>query len=342
MSSFVEADVTLESSWRAIILFGRNVASYKFALAHSLIELADRDDEFVSLEELAEPFSRYISGHLQDVEKQGTSGSSRFLEACRAFNGGSLSKSDLVDATVKLGFANVIDAFHVVHQGEVGPRFFVDERKAARKGIRVTEELGRLRSSAQWLNLPSEVEARWRLVEAAWELNLPSSVLTVRHDPVLQVLVPNGRHYRRPAITGTRHALNGYQKGKCFYCSADISVADGSGVLADVDHFFPHKLHPFGVAHPINGVWNLVLACASCNRGAGGKFDRVPTRRLLERLWLRNTFLIDSHHPLRETLMAQTGQTASARRAFFQRAYDQSRALLIHTWEPSHALEPAF
>jgi hypothetical protein len=91
--------------------------------------------------------------------------------------------------------------------------------------------------------------------------------------------------------------LNGYQKGKCFYCFADIYL-EGLAI-PDVDHFFPHVLKVVGF-DGIDGVWNLVLACQQCNRGIGGKSDRVPTLHLLERLHLRNEFLIESHHPLRD------------------------------------------
>ena len=52
-----------------------------------------------------------------------------------------------------------------------------------------------------------------------------------------------------------------------------------------------------------NGVWNLVLACKRCNRGGGEKFSAVPSSRLVARLHERNNWLVDSHHPLRETIM---------------------------------------
>jgi len=67
MSSFTEAHPSLESYWRAVILFGRNVASYKFALANSLVELADQRKDFVTLEELAVPFSRHLCEHLNST-----------------------------------------------------------------------------------------------------------------------------------------------------------------------------------------------------------------------------------------------------------------------------------
>jgi hypothetical protein len=75
---------------------------------------------------------------------------------------------------------------------------------------------------------------------------------------------------------------------------------------------------------PVNGVSNLVLACKDCNRGENGKFDRLPSLTLLERLYQRNEYLITSHHPLRETLMMQTGVTSEHRRQYLQDAYNCS------------------
>ena len=56
MVDFLERSPTLDNYWRSIILFGRNVASYKFALAKSLLEFKQRGDDAVTLESLAEPF----------------------------------------------------------------------------------------------------------------------------------------------------------------------------------------------------------------------------------------------------------------------------------------------
>lgn len=146
----------------------------------------------------------------------------------------------------------------------------------------------------------------------------------------------------RKPITACRDALNGYQKGKCFYCFADISVEARSAFLGDVDHFFPPVLGRQGVMFLVDGVWNLVLACAGCNRGPSGKFERVPGLRYLDRLHRRNEHLIQSHHPLRETLMGQAGSNEVARRKFLQAAYDTSVKSLIHTWSPAFEHAPAF
>ena len=192
------------------------------------------------------------------------------------------------------------------------------------------------------VTLPREVEARWRLVETAWELNLPRHVLSVGFDPEGELLVVNDRLFGRKPITSCRDALNGYQKGKCFYCFNDISVLDSAEDLADVDHFFPHTLKPFGLGEMLDGVWNLVLACQSCNRGAKGKFAQLPELRFLERLHTRNSFYIESHHPLRETLILQTGTSEPERRRFLQETYRQSKELLVQNWRPEFEHEPAF
>lgn len=342
MTHFTEVQPTLENYWRSIILFGRNVASYKFALGKSLLELSQKCKETVSLEELAEPFSRHICEHLANALKQATSSSSRFLDACRKFNAGEIKKEALLDATAKLGFNNVIDAFHVVHDGAISVRFFHDERKDRTKGIRLADDLFKLTEHYQYRNLPSEVEARWRLVETAWELELPRHVLSVAFDAEGELLVVNDRRFGRRPITSCRGALNGYQKGKCFYCFDDISILDLADGLADVDHFFPHTLKPHGLGDLLDGVWNLVLACQSCNRGPKGKFAQLPALCLLERLHTRNSFYIESHHPLRETLMLQTGAGEAKRRQFLQDIYRKSKELLVQNWKPAFEHEPAF
>lgn len=338
-TNFTEATPTLENYWRAIILFGQNVASYKFALAKSLLELDKQAGELLRLEELAEPFSRHVCDHLKNEPKQSTSRSSRFLAACDKFNQGDTTKEALVETTLRLGFNNVLDAFHNVNQQEIPVRFFLDEREAG--GIRLTDSFFTLLSSQLARDLPEEVEARWRLVETAWALNVSRNVIAIDYDRDAGLLFPRSAG-RRKSITSCRAALNGYQKGKCFYCSRPISVLPGDVELADVDHFFPHaltRLHESFLAL-VDGVWNLVLACTECNRGQEGKSARVPTLNLLERLHARNEYLISSHHPLRETIIVQTGASESVRRGFLQTRYTMARALIIHTWQPRDLYQP--
>jgi len=221
----------------------------------------------------------------------------------------------------------------VVNRGDIPVRFFIDERRSG-GGIRLTDELFQLREAIQFGNLPLEVEARWRLVETAWQLEISRNALVVDVDGMDLVVSRGGR---RTSLAGCRDALNGYQKGKCFYCFCDIEAP-----RADVDHFLPHTLKPVNERLPLDGVWNLVLACRDCNRGVDGKSSRVPERRLLNRLDTRNEFFIGSHHPLRETLLNQTGQSRPERVRFLDTVYEAASSSLIHTWAPKSEHEPAF
>lgn len=87
----------------------------------------------------------------------------------------------------------------------------------------------------------------------------------MKHDTIKeQFFIQETDRHKRINITSSRDALNGYQKGKCFYCFRDISIQSGDLNLADVDHFIPHTLGT-EFEDNLNGVWNLVLACQSCN-----------------------------------------------------------------------------
>ena len=99
MSKFYELNPSNENYWRAIILFGRNVASYKFALAKSLYDLRKQPNDLVSLEDLAPIFAGHICQHLTTNDKQATSPSSKYLDFCRQYNRNEISHGELIEAT---------------------------------------------------------------------------------------------------------------------------------------------------------------------------------------------------------------------------------------------------
>ena len=89
----------------------------------------------------------------------------------------------------------------------------------------------------------------------------------------------------------------------------------------------------------LDGIWNLVLVCKKCNRVE--KSAKIPALPFLERLHSRNNFFIDSHHPLRETLMEQTGRTEPTRAVFLQTIYNESKESLTGNWKPEDEHEAA-
>lgn len=334
MSRFYEIKPNSENYWRAIILFGRNTASYKFALAKALFDLYRQGKVTVTLDELAVPYAQHLCAHLKSHPKQGAREQSTFLNHLNSFNTGQIDYDEMILQTVRHGFNYVLDAFHHVHGKEVGVRFFINDR-ASTSAISLTDDFFRMGEQMQFANLEQETEARWCLVEAAWESNISRNLLLVDYEAQTKSFVGVSAS-RRVALTSARPALNGYQKGCCFYCYREISTVYGSNCMADVDHFFPHVLKLCDSNKPIDGVANLVLSCQDCNRGKDGKFDRLPSLGLLERLFKRNEYLISSHHPLRETLIAQVGNTATKRQSYLQDAYNCSTLFVgaAHKWQP--------
>src|ERR1700682_6357599 len=96
---FIEREPELQTFWRAAILLGRNSASFKFALGNAILELAADGTEFVTLEELAAPYSHKLREHLRQADRQGTSSRSRFLDTLRAANRRELSDEEAATAT---------------------------------------------------------------------------------------------------------------------------------------------------------------------------------------------------------------------------------------------------
>lgn len=329
---FKEEYPSLESYWRSINLFGRNVASYKFALAKSLLEIAPTGKTEITLAELAVPYSAALCEHLKHSPKQCTSQTSKFLDACRQYNEGLISHQALIDETVSKGFNNVIDAFHVVNGDNISESFYVKDYNSYSKKIILTDNMFKLGETANSENFLFETESRWNLVEKAWELGVSRSLLDVAYDQDKKMFFVNDE-FRRKDVTSARGALNGYQKGKCFYCFDDIVASDDSDNTCDVDHFYPHTLQKECGCANLNGVWNLVLTCQECNRGAKGKFAKVPATKYITRLHKRNEFLISSHHPLRETIMSQTGKTEEERKIFIKNIDKTAINTLIHRWE---------
>ena len=271
-----------------------------------------------------------------------SSNSSLFLESCKKYNLGEISHQELLEITVKNGFNYVLDAFHVVNGDNTPINFYKKDFSGSKKQIILTDEIFKLKEIPNFVDLTNETESRWRLVETAWELGISRNLVDVKYDDNKQLLFIENNSLRRRDVTSARDALNGYQKGKCFYCFDDISINSFDDNTCDVDHFFPKTLQAYVPNVNLDGVWNLVLACDKCNRGTNGKFAKVPSLKYLNRLHKRNEFLISSHHPLRETLINQTGKTTQERIEFLKKMDKLAINLLIQRWETEQTSKEVF
>jgi len=340
-TTFQINDPSLESQWRAIILFGKNSATYKFAFAKSLLELVEKEKTKISLEELAIPFVKNIITHLKKSDRQGSAASSKFLEGCRNYISGKITQNEMYELTENYGFVNVVDAFQNVNGGIIPNPFYEKNYKQGRKEIVITDNLLKIKELYQYRNFNQEVDARWSLVETAWNLQINPNLLEVKYDEDRSLFFIQSDSMRRVEITSVRDSLNGYQKGKCFYSFQDISINSNDSNICEVDHFLPHinKLEHGRLGVNINGVWNLVLADSSINLH---KKARIPEMRFLERLYNRNEFYIASKHPLAETIINQTGGSKAERRKFLESQYNIALSLSLQQWRPEIELPGTF
>ena len=235
----------------------------------------------------------------------------------------------------------MVDAFQNVNGGTIPNAFYEKNYSQGKKEIVVTDNLLKIKELFQYRNLEQEVEARWNLVETAWNLQINPNLLEVKYDESKSLFFIESNLMRRIDITSVRDSLNGYQKGKCFYSYQDISVNKNDINICEVDHFLPHvnKLAHSQTGANINGVWNLVLADSSINLH---KKARIPEKRFLHRLFNRNEFYIESKHPLSETIINQTGLTKEIRRRFLEAQYNLALTHSIQQWKPEIELIGTF
>jgi 5-methylcytosine-specific restriction endonuclease McrA len=322
----------LEDYWRSLILYGKNVASYKFALAKALLELAPQGKEIITLEDLAEPYSRYVVEHLRlcDTQHQASDRPYPFIEACRQFERGEIDRDELLQITAREGFKVVLNKFHNLNSSEIPIRFY----EKTRGGITLTDELFKLVETEQFSNLIQEAETRWRVTETSWELGVSRNTITFDYDDREKNLwVKSKNRNERINLSYCRNTLNGYQKGKCFYCFRAISIEAKSPNLGEVEHFFPlflgsREADDRKIDISLNDIWNLVLSCESCNRGQNGKFTRLAHPRYLERLHERNERYIHSYHLLRASTIDRSGNNEQTRRKFLEDLYKEAQIIL--------------
>ena len=227
----------------------------------------------------------------------------------------------------------------MVNGGIVPDRFYEPHCENGQVHLTLTDHFLRLAESPQFAALPQEAEARWRLVETAWNLNIRANLLEVEYEAGQESFFVQRDLLRRVDVTSVRDALNGYQQGKCFYTFRDLSIAPGAPDLCAVDHFLPHVNKAAHLPASLDGVWNLVLADRATN---GAKSAKVPVLRYLERLHRRNEFFIASQHPLAETIVRQTGATPALRSQFLQCHYQLALNASIHTWQPAVELPATY
>jgi hypothetical protein len=319
VSSSDKIDAVL--SWRAIVLYGLNTATYKIALGHALGQLARRGRDHVSMPELAEVFFDLYVARLESGARPQLSHPNRLtvMERVVALHrAGRIDRGEAIARVAREAFGDVLPRFHTVGDAPVPVRFY----DATPKGLTLTDAAFELLVAPEAAMLGAELSARWDLLEAAFEMKRQAGQLA---NDVRLVYLERG--YERRSITHLRDVLHGYQQGRCFYCGEVIPAGTDH-----VDHVIPRQF----VQH--DEPWNLVLAHALCNEQ---KSDQLPNERSIALLVARNEHLIASNHPIKQPLTAQLGRTPEQRRQTVQRTYEDARLVMPHTWDHARGFDPA-
>lgn len=326
---FYRIEPTAQSSWRMAVLMGANSRTYKFALGSALLAAAEEGRESLTLAELATPYAlgiaRRVQRYPQAPAKQELAPSD-FLTIATQEAQASLAAGEptprLLEAAMTSMPAMVMQKFHNLRDAGTGsavPHTFYEVRgRGPARRVHLTPDLHAVAATAAVLH--EELDARWSIVEASFDAGIGSSLV---HSGV--VLSADGHTLRAPIrranVTSARHALAGFQHGRCFYCHTVLTSLERD---VHVDHVLPYSWMRTGSwrGPDLNAVWNLVVACAGCNLA---KSSRRPTEPELHRLVARNEAIMGSPHPLKRTLQltmrapaGREANTAEQRLAFLR------------------------
>ncbi len=293
---------------RSILVFGKNSATYKFALSKTLLEMAPVSE--ASYAEIGENFLRHLVEHHKICPHQNKRDGTDLSKAMDKYVANNLSWNEVFGVAEKSIYNNVFDAFHNIGGGSIDKRCSLFEHDKLRKKIVLTDNLNLLQSNdTVKADLLSESEARWRVVEEAWRGNLSPLMLLDEREKLFFTTVGDHRINLRSAVP----TLMPYQFGACFYCGCALkeSVSSHDDEFPDVDHVLPISLlvkeFPTEALNP-NGVWNLVLACRRCNRGTDGKGGSIPHAIYFERLLARNIYFTKEHkHAMKYSVLKSLG-----------------------------------
>ncbi len=306
---YLNDDRGINVALRSILLFGRNTATYKFALCEAILKSSGKSE--LKYEELYPGFVAALARHVKEhpIQESGAKPGALVL-ACKQYNEGVINTSRLMDIAAQVVPRYVFDAFHNVGNGTLEGTYRLFEHQKSDKKIVICDPLLEIINDGDAREvLLSENEARWNIVEVAWQSGLPPSLVTY-NETTGQFDRDAGSSGRR-GLAPAREVLLPYQKGLCFYCDRVLSRIDGkdNDHFPDVDHFIPRSIIEglnSGILRRINAdnVWNLVIACRKCNRGEGGKFDRIPDKKYFAKLTERNEQFAEEHkHTMRIAVM---------------------------------------
>ena len=319
MDIFTERDY-----WRTLILYGNQVATYKIALGKVILNTAMQQQDVITKEELAVKFlNEYIQRLENGLPQLNLPHRQTVMEKAVGLLKVKPEQYDQVIQFVKdNAFNDVIPRFHTFNKEHVGMDFYKFENEK----MIITDNTFRLLEKSSDITLLDELDSRWSLLEASFQIKRENAMLT--NDALDIRLEYLSKGYPRKDITNTIPVLNGYQNGVCFYCGETL---DSSKI--HVDHVLPRSV----LEH--DEIWNLVLAHEFCNEQ---KSDLLPPKIYIDKLIERNEYFIQSRHPITTELINHLGNTFDKRKKFILKAYEDCKIVkgYKYTWDGIRGYNP--
>ena len=289
---------TSKDWWRAVILYGNNMSTYKMGLGDLLINYANKNREKIPLRELSEDFldiyqERVNSGKHQkkrtlvNGEEKGLTVIEKELKKIQQ---GETSREKAINSVQKDSLENmVLKKFHTLFNRQIPDPFY----QVTKTHLILQKNILDTFTDHQNKPLNSELSSRWELLEFGFENTTREESLEVDFDAEIVI-----KKNKRTPISKLRPILNGYQRGNCFYCGVELDDS------IEVDHVIPWS----AVKH--DEIWNLVLAHVDCNKW---KLDHLPPKPFVEKLIQRNEIVLQSDLPLKEELKKVLGNSSKKR-----------------------------
>ncbi|MCG9626173.1 HNH endonuclease [Vibrio mediterranei] len=314
---------TNEDYFKGIVLFGLNAATYKMALAQTLLEASREGKTELSWEDLS---TNYFCAYRErltanPMPQQGNPNRLTKMERIiKEHELGALTSNLAIDKVADTAFDDVVPRFQTIGSDKnIVASYFYDIEKG--KKLILKDSLLSL-TEPQINTLQQEVHARWGLLEGAFSINQTNFELA---NDIREIYLKDG--YERKALTHNIPFLSGYQGNVCFYCGETL------GEDIHVDHVLPRQV----INH--DEIWNLVLSHGDCNLL---KSDRLVGQHFVEKLISRNENIMGSNHPWKAKIQSALGSTPKRRASNLNKHYDNMKSVLgRYYWGGSGSYNPA-
>ena len=142
IKSYLEEESSSLNTFRTLILFGKNSATYKFAFCHSLLKISARNE--VKYDELRDEFVKELISHYEQNPHQFQSESTVLTKAMSLFLQSTRSESDwntLLTVAEASIYNNVFDAFQNVGNGTINKEYQLFEHDKKNKKLVLTDNV---------------------------------------------------------------------------------------------------------------------------------------------------------------------------------------------------------